>query len=94
MTRRNEAPELEESGCSFWHRCEERDSLLHTPARDTRGLRDSNFGILIVRGQPVLLGFGGIVAEAALIAKILPFAILILLVVAIIMGRKGLSSGQ
>jgi uncharacterized membrane protein YtjA (UPF0391 family) len=34
------------------------------------------------------------VAEAALIAKILPFAILILLVVAIIMGRKGLSSGQ
>ena len=40
-----------------------------------------------------VLGFGGIVDEAAWIAKAMPFVFLILLVVARIMGRKGLSSG-
>ena len=39
-----------------------------------------------------LLGSGGVLGEAAWIAKVLPFVFLILLVVALIMGRKGLSS--
>ena len=36
---------------------------------------------------------GGIVGEAAWIGKVLPFVFSILLIVAPIMGRKGLSSG-
>jgi uncharacterized membrane protein YtjA (UPF0391 family) len=36
-----------------------------------------------------VLGFGGMVGEAAWIAKVLPFVFLILLIVALIVGRKG-----
>jgi uncharacterized membrane protein YtjA (UPF0391 family) len=48
---------------------------------------------LVVEVVDAVLGFGGTVGEAAWIAKVLPFVFLILLVVALIMGRKGLSSG-
>jgi len=47
---------------------------------------------LVVAVVAAVLGFGEILGEPVWIPKILPFVFLILLVVALIMGRKGLSS--
>jgi uncharacterized membrane protein YtjA (UPF0391 family) len=49
--------------------------------------------LLVVAVVAAVLGFGGIVDAAAWFAKVLPFVFLILLAIALIMGRKGLSSG-